>query len=123
MEKPAAATKAGCLMPMAFWFFFLVLYFNFGLPPPVTAPFSEQDARRFYIATVDRSSDEVRYGRSTLAAYRAAGTNASNLDYRLPVSQVTINDGDIDQVTVLDEELGSQRIEYVHNNSALRASI
>ena len=126
MEEPAPAkTKkgAGCLVALTWWLLLLVLYFNFGLPPPVTGTFTDQEARRFYIAVVDRSTGEPTYRRSTLLAYREGGSATASLDYRLPVSNVTISDGDIDRVTVLDEEDGSQRIEFVHNNSALIASI
>ena len=110
-------------MPLSWWVLLLVLYFNFGLPPPVVAPISDQDARRFHIAMVDRSAAGVSYSRTTLQAYRAGGADMAGRDYRLPVGSITIDDSDIDRVTVLDDENGVQRIEFVHNNSALIASI
>lgn len=121
--NPGHRRGAGCLMPLAWWLLLLVLYFNFGLPPPVTGPFGPEDARRFSIATVDRSSGTPVYGRSTLQAYRDGGESATGEDYRLPARSIMIEDGDIDRVSVLDESDGVQRIEYVHNNSALVASI
>jgi len=121
--RPEQRRGLGCLMPLSWWVLLLILYFNFGLPPPVNAPIGDQDARRFYIAMVERGARDVSYSRSTLQVYRAGGADMAGRDYRLPVGSVTIEDGDIDRVTVLDDENGVQRIEFVHNNSALVASI
>ena len=110
-------------MPLTYWLLLAVLYFNFGLPPAVTGEFSERDRRQFNVASVNRAADPPTYARLSLAQYLEDGEAAATRDFRLPVASITISDGDIDTVRVLEDRGDWQLIEYLHNNTATTASV
>ena len=105
------------------WLVAIVIMFFVTRPAPVTSEFDERTARLFSIAVAEKSVEGIKYKRTGLTTAQDRDPALPPVDYRLPETQVTIDEGDIHYVSVLEDHGEWQLIEFRYNNTYMGKSV
>jgi hypothetical protein len=115
--------RVGCVIPLGLYVAVLVVGFFVTRPPLITEDFPENVARSFSIAIVEGDVGGAVYGRHTLEIVRERNTELRPYRYLLPEREITINNGDIHHVSVLEDHDDWQLIEFNYSNTYTATSI
>ncbi len=121
--KTARKRRTGCLLPLGLYLLAVVVMYFITLPAAVTDDFTGNTARIFSIATVISSQGGNQYRRTTLETVEARDEELPALVFLLPDKEITIDNGDIHHVTVLEDHDDWQLIEFDYANTYIAKSI
>ena len=105
------------------WLVAVVIMFFVTRSAPVTTEFDERTARLFSIAVAEKTDKGIQYKRTSLAIVQGRDPALPPVDYRLPETQITIDEGDVHYVTVLEDHGEWQLIRFLYNNTYMGESI